>query len=266
MLTSADYSLNASVNDTGATISEATSGYLAKGGYIGQLFEVVGVLPTAAATTVNEGITLQLGVAQLLDDATLIPFSPSLAVWSVDSGPISTIDAGGLATVAFVRQDTPSVVRASYQGFSGTLALTVLNANTDPALSGITATSATLIPTVNPNGVDTMVYYQYGTTDAYGSVTPGTNIGSGLSPVSVTMEISGLQPNTTYHYQLVTISQAGTFYGTEQTFSTAAPVPAIPPCAILVMAMLMIVLSGWRNLLAGCIPGFNPPCSGPLDH
>jgi len=117
LLTSTNYSVNASVNDSGATASEATCGYLAKGGYIGQLFDVTGVIPTAPASTVNE--------------ATLLPLSPTLAAWSVVSGPLSGIDANGLASAAVVYQDSPAVVRTIYQGFTGTLSLTVLNVNTD---------------------------------------------------------------------------------------------------------------------------------------
>lgn len=131
MLASADYTINACANDSGATASEPTSGYLAKGGFIGQLFDVAGVIPTAPASTVNEGLTLQLGAAQVLDDATLLPFAPSLAAWSVDGGPIASINSKGLATAATVYQNTPATVRASFQGFTGTLNLTVLNVNTD---------------------------------------------------------------------------------------------------------------------------------------
>jgi len=132
-LASADYSMTASVNDSGATTGEATSGYLAKGGFIGQLFDVVGVVPTTPASTVNEGLTLQLGAAQILDDTTLLPFAPSLATWSIvgSPSPLASINTSGLATAATVYQDTPATVRASYQGFAGTLNLTVLNVNND---------------------------------------------------------------------------------------------------------------------------------------
>lgn len=131
LLTSASYSINASLNDSGAAASEATSGYLAKGGYVGQLFDVAGVTPTAPASTVNEGQGLQLGAVQVLDDGTLLPFSASLATWTVFSGPISAINNSGIATASLVYQDSPATVQASYQGFLGSLSLTVLNANTD---------------------------------------------------------------------------------------------------------------------------------------
>jgi len=130
-LASTDYSTNASVGDIGGISSESASGYLAKGGFIGQLFDVIGVIPSASTTMVNEGLTLQLGAAQLLDDTTLLPFSPSLVSWNVVSGPIASISASGLASATTVYEDTSVTVRASCQGFSGTLSLTVLNVNAD---------------------------------------------------------------------------------------------------------------------------------------
>lgn len=130
-LASADYSVNTSINDAGSVVSAATSGYLAKSGFVGQLFDVVGVIPTAPSLGVNEGLTLQLGVAQVLDDGTRLPLSPSLAAWSVVGGPISSIQFNGLASAATVYQDTPATVRASCQGFTGSLTLDVLNVNTD---------------------------------------------------------------------------------------------------------------------------------------
>lgn len=129
--TSTDYSINASVNDYGATAGEQFPGYLAKGGYIGQLFDVASLLPTAPGTTLNEGVTLQLGVVQVLDDETLLPVDPSAVTWSVASGPITGINTNGLATGATVYQDTLAVARADYLGYSGTLSLTILNVNTD---------------------------------------------------------------------------------------------------------------------------------------
>ncbi|MFH0888164.1 MAG: hypothetical protein V1871_03030, partial [Planctomycetota bacterium] len=54
---------------------------------------------------------------------------------------------------------------------------------TNPA-TNVTQTTATLNGTINPNGVDTNVYFQFGTTTAYGSSTVPQNIGSGTSPVN----------------------------------------------------------------------------------
>ena len=90
---------------------------------------------------------------------------------------------------------------------------------TDSATS-VTSTSATLNGTVNPNGLSTTYYFQYGTTDSYGSTTSEANAGSGTSDLSVNAGISGLVANTTYHFRLVAINSAGTTYGSDRTLTT----------------------------------------------
>jgi len=75
---------------------------------------------------------------------------------------------------------------------------------------------------VNPNGLDTTVSFEYGTTTAYGSYTTGTDIGSGTSPVTVTLPLTGLAPDMAYYYRTVTTNVSGTTYGPVQEFATQA--------------------------------------------
>jgi hypothetical protein len=58
--------------------------------------------------------------------------------------------------------------------------------------TSVTASSVTLNGTVNPNGVNTTSYFQYGTSVGYGSTTASTNRGSGTSPVPVSAAIVDL--------------------------------------------------------------------------
>ena len=85
----------------------------------------------------------------------------------------------------------------------------------------ITITSATLTGNVNPHGVATSYYFQYGTTTAYGSRTPSTAIGKGTSTVAAAAQVTGLAPNTRYHYRLIATNSAGTSKGEDKTFTTA---------------------------------------------
>jgi hypothetical protein len=88
-----------------------------------------------------------------------------------------------------------------------------------------TSNSATLNGTVNPNGVSTGAFFQYGTSTAYGYTIPypGINVGSGTSNVNVSANLTGLLPNTTYYFRIVaTNSYGGTVFGTNQTFTTSA--------------------------------------------
>ena len=86
--------------------------------------------------------------------------------------------------------------------------------------SGITKTSGTVSGWVNPNGQDTQVYFQYGKTTGYGSVTGTQSIGNGFTDLWVSSSLAGLSGYTTYNYQMVVVNASGTFYGLNQTFST----------------------------------------------
>ena len=99
---------------------------------------------------------------------------------------------------------------------------------TTGSASSVTASSATLSGTVNPNGASTTYYFQYGTTTSYGSTTTSTSAGSGSSNVSAIGPVSGLICNTTYHYRLVATNSAGTNNGSDKTFTTS-DCPADPP-------------------------------------
>jgi hypothetical protein len=93
-------------------------------------------------------------------------------------------------------------------------------ASTGPA-GAMTATSATLTGTVDPNGRATTWYFQYGTSTSYGSKTPAQSAGAGTAPVAVSVPVSGLTRGKTYHFRLVATSDAGTSRGADRTFSTA---------------------------------------------
>ena len=99
---------------------------------------------------------------------------------------------------------------------------------TTQAASGITPTAATLNGGVNPHGSATSVSFVYGTTDP--TLTTGTtttaaeSIGSGTSAVPVTAALTGLQPGTTYYYEVVATSIGGTTDGGPiLSFTTLAP-------------------------------------------
>ena len=82
--------------------------------------------------------------------------------------------------------------------------------------------SATLNGSVDPNGLTTSVYFQYGTTTGYGFTTaPHTKTGN--TSQSVSANISGLTASTTYHFRIVTTNSAGTRYGSDRTFTTLPP-------------------------------------------
>ena len=68
-------------------------------------------------------------------------------------------------------------------------------ATSDPA-SDIFAEKAVLNATVNPNGLSTTCYFEYGMTDTYGQTTDTINLNNVSIDIAVDTEITGLNPES----------------------------------------------------------------------
>jgi NHL repeat-containing protein len=127
--------------------------------------------------------------------------------------------AGGSATSATIPDDEGNPVPVTF--------------TTEPAppdISGvgareITDISAVLGGRVDPNHSQTTYQFEYGTDTSYGNATPVDSAGSGASSVAVSKQITGLRPNTTYHFRLVATNPVGETEGDDNTFTTAANPP-----------------------------------------
>jgi hypothetical protein len=107
---------------------------------------------------------------------------------------------------------------------------------TRPA-TAVGPSSAVLQGTVNPKDKPTAYAFEYGTTTAYGALSPGASAGKGKVDVAVSYPLAGLQPSTTYHFRLVASNDSGTARGADVAFTTApnptspgtpAPTPSAP--------------------------------------
>lgn len=110
----------------------------------------------------------------------------------------------------------------------------------------VTATSATLTGSVNPNGVNTTAYFEYGLTTAYGNVSSFTSCGSGTTSGNVVTTISGLSPNTVYHYRIDAYNNLNTSTGSDATFTNLSQAPTAPSGLIASSAPNGISLS-WQD-------------------
>jgi hypothetical protein len=95
-------------------------------------------------------------------------------------------------------------------------------ATTDPA-TDITPIGANLHGSVDPRGVATSAYFQYGTTNKYGKRTPAQSAGLNPGAIPLTAGVTGLKSDTTYHFRIVAESKDGKTNGKDVTFKTAAP-------------------------------------------
>jgi hypothetical protein len=93
---------------------------------------------------------------------------------------------------------------------------------TTNAATVITSSSATLNGTVDPNGLTTSVLFEYGITTNYQHTTANRNY-SGSTTQNVNANISGLTPNTTYHFRIVGFNSRGFHFGSDRTFRTFSP-------------------------------------------
>ncbi|MHB1885943.1 MAG: hypothetical protein ACYCVV_13225, partial [Acidimicrobiales bacterium] len=117
---------------------------------------------------------------------------------------------------------------------------------TTEAATAVSLSTATLVGTVNPNGLQTTYQFQYGTSTSYGAATTLETVGSGTSAVPVTADISGLSSDTTYDFRLVANNTQGTGYGANLTFTTGA-VPSVVTEAATAVSLNAAALQGTVN-------------------
>jgi len=94
--------------------------------------------------------------------------------------------------------------------------------------TGVSETGATLNGVVDPEGLATKYYFEYGTTTKYGSKTAEATAGAGTSNVVESKAITGLKANTIYHFRIVATSAGGTSDGADSLFEPAGPLKLQP--------------------------------------
>lgn len=94
---------------------------------------------------------------------------------------------------------------------------------TTKAASNVKNNQATLNADVNPRSSATTYQFEWGTSTAYGNVVPATAkaAGSGSSVVEVNEPITGLSPDTEYHFRISATNANGTSKGADKTLVTA---------------------------------------------
>lgn len=91
---------------------------------------------------------------------------------------------------------------------------------TQPA-TNILLTSVTLNGQVTANSLSTTVTFEYGTSTNYGStVTVTQSPVTGSATIDVKADLTGLLPNTVYHFRLKAVNALGTTYGDDANFLT----------------------------------------------
>ena len=137
------------------------------------------------------------------------------------TSPIVVSSTETIRAVAILSSVAGAVVTESYSLIDAPTVLAV------PA-TGISTPNATLHALVNTYGMTGSYYFQYGTSStALASTTaktalPSSVLGSriGVAPIPVSVSISGLAGKTTYYFQVVVVTAAGSSSGEVLSFTT----------------------------------------------
>jgi glucose/arabinose dehydrogenase len=93
---------------------------------------------------------------------------------------------------------------------------------TDPP-TDVTDTAATLRAHGTAGGKPTTYWFQYGTTTSYGTSTPHRDGGSGTDTKNVSERVTGLNPDTLYHFRACASNADGSGCSPDATFRTGSP-------------------------------------------
>jgi hypothetical protein len=119
--------------------------------------------------------------------------------------------------------------------------------------TGLAPRSAVLSGSVNPNGLDTHYYIEWGTeaSKPYEAFEPrpypGEDIGAGQEVVNRSINATGLRPGTVYYYRIVASSPTGVSEGTVRQFATPAEPPSVTTGAPAKIQFQRATLSGTVN-------------------
>ena len=218
----ADLTFTTLAAKTKPTVSPIPSGFPVDLGYNAARVRSV-IFSGSSATT----IVVEYGLSSSYGSQVSWPGSLAL-----NTHQTTVVDIPGLTpgTLYYYRWKATNAQGVTTGGAS-TFTTPPMPAITTTAASDISSDRATLRGTINPNGGPSVsVAFEYGTTTAYGkSAYPYPSSIYGASAVESTIAVTGLLPNTTYHYRIYG-SQSGIptmKYGEDMTFTTS-PVGTVP--------------------------------------
>lgn len=115
------------------------------------------------------------------------------------------------------------------------------------SVSGISPVAAMVSGSVDPRGTTVSdCHFDFGLTSAYGTSVPCAGVIGTSGPTTVSAQLTGLTPGTTYHYRVVATNQYGTAGSADATFTTTPP-PAVTSASITHLSRTGALLAGTVN-------------------
>lgn len=98
--------------------------------------------------------------------------------------------------------------------------------------NNITGTSATIIGSINPQGLSGTWWFAAGLTSGLGTNSPTGTLAASSTPQTVTYEMTGLTAGTTYYYAVACSTSGGTVTSAPLSFTAADPSQATTPVGV----------------------------------
>ena len=162
----------------------------------------------------------QYGIDKNYDLQTaLVDAGAGTGTLSVDSGQLTKLQPGRIYHYRLVAQNELGTTFGEDRTF--TVPAKPLVASVNP--SAILGTSVNLHAHINDYDLDADYYFEYGTTETYGSATPIESLPADPSAQAVMAHLQGLDPNSTYHFRVVATNEFGTTKSADATFDYRPP-------------------------------------------
>ena len=121
------------------------------------------------------------------------------------------------------------------------------------AESNVTPNSAFVNARIDPNNIRTTYFVRFGLTKLYGLETAHQEAGSGGAPRDVSIALTGLAPDTRYHYRVIAVNENGAITrSNDQTFRTRKQ-----PLGVTLTATPSTVAPNAPTVLTGQLTGTN---------
>jgi phosphodiesterase/alkaline phosphatase D-like protein len=169
----------------------------------------------------------------LKSEGTVVKGAPPAADLTGGTGVTVTAPVTGLAPAAvyYYRVVAANTTGAAFEPLTVSRFTTAsIPTATTGGPEGVTATTASVTGSVNPEGLPTTYSFEYGRTQSYGQHTTPVELPAGASTAPVAANITGLQPGVTYHYRITAANSNGTqtTLGEDETLTTQTAT-ATPP-------------------------------------
>jgi sugar lactone lactonase YvrE len=166
-----------------------------------------------------------------VDDETVVNEYSSLGGYASFGTPDPVHSFGGLGNSHGIAVDGSGNAYVSDRSFPARVDIFHATPAPIPAISSESATNvhsneALLEGTIEPGTAGVTYHFEYGETEAYGNIAPVPN--AHTLPGEISQQLTGLSPNTVYHYRLVAENTTGVAHGPDEVFKTYPPTPGGP--------------------------------------